>query len=102
MPLCIPLEVVHSVQIKSSIEVYSHICGNAFLECVDLLRLPSYTALWVVMIYAGFMVLLACALVSEGISGPWMCNMEGMMARMKMCWLEIPIFCSVVHNDFNN
>ena len=69
MPLCVPLEVVHSVQIKSSIEVYSHICGNAFLECVDLLRMPSYTALWVVMIYAGFMVFLSCALISEVTSG---------------------------------
>ena len=70
MPLCVPLEVVHSVQIKSSIEVCSHICDNAFLECVGLLRLPSYTALWVVMIYAGFMVFLSCTLMPEGTSGP--------------------------------
>ena len=70
VPLCVPLEVVHSMQIKSSIEVCSHICDNAFLECVGLLRLPSYTALWVVMIYAGFMVFLSCTLMPEGTSGP--------------------------------
>ena len=70
VPLCAPLEVVHSVQIKSSIEVCSHVCDNAFLECVGLLRLPSYTALWVVMIYAGFMVFLSCTLMPEDTSGP--------------------------------
>ena len=42
VPLCVLLEVVHSVQIKSYIEVYSHICDSAFLECVDLLRLQLY------------------------------------------------------------